>query len=110
MHSLYQYAFSAKDVIRERAVGQNAAGRLSRAYAAFLWTHHAITFVVGKFCESDSSKYNLSVFLSLAILRYNYSLFLLLFISIIIVNSKELIKSKEFGLVKLEKIASSAPA
>jgi hypothetical protein len=33
------------------------------------------TFIVGKFYDSDNSKYNLSVFFYLAMQRYNYSLF-----------------------------------
>jgi hypothetical protein len=42
LYGLYQYAFSAKGVFRERVIGQHSAGRLSRADAAFLWTYHAI--------------------------------------------------------------------
>ena len=42
LYGLYQYAFGAKGVVRERVVGQKAARRLSRADTAFLWTHHAI--------------------------------------------------------------------
>jgi hypothetical protein len=43
LYSLYQYAFSAKGVFRERVIGQNSVGRFPGSNAAFLWTYQANT-------------------------------------------------------------------